>query len=54
MIGVASLSETGEELVVYRKECDDYGLWMPPKAMFMETVEIEGKFMPRFQYLVPN
>ena len=54
LIGVARHSETGEELVVYRKEYDDHGLWVPPKAMFMETVESEGKIVPRFQYLGPN
>ncbi len=51
VIGVARHSETEEELVVYRKEYDDHGLWVRPKAMFMENVEVNGRVMPRFQYL---
>jgi hypothetical protein len=54
MIGVARHSETEEELVVYRKEYDDHGLWVRPLGMFMEDVEVEGKTMPRFQYLGPG
>ncbi len=51
VIGVARHSETEEELVVYRKEYDDHGLWVRPKAMFMENVEVNGRVVPRFQYL---
>lgn len=51
VIGIARHSETEEELVVYRKEYDDHGLWVRPLAMFVENVEVEGKLMPRFQYL---
>jgi cupin 2 domain-containing protein len=51
VIGTARHSETLEELVVYRQECGEYGLWVRPKAMFAETVNIEGKDVPRFQSL---
>lgn len=51
MIGVARHSETEEELVVYWKEYDDDGLWVPPLGMFMEMVEVEGKTVPRFKFL---
>jgi hypothetical protein len=44
-------SETEEELVVYRKEYDDHGLWVRPLGMFLEHVEVEGKTVPRFEYL---
>jgi hypothetical protein len=54
VIGVARHSETEEELVVYRKEYDDHGLWVRPLAMFVENVEVEGKLMPRFRYLGPT
>ena len=54
VIGVARHSETGEELVVYRKEYDDHGLWVRPLAMFMETVEVNGQAVSRFQYLGPQ
>jgi hypothetical protein len=54
VMGVARHSETEEELVVYRKEYDDHGLWVRPLGMFLEMVEVDGKTMPRFQYLGPN
>jgi hypothetical protein len=53
VIGVARHSETEEELVVYRKEYDDHGLWVRPLTMFLETVEVEGQVLPRFQYVGP-
>jgi hypothetical protein len=51
VIGVARHSETEEELVVYRKEYDDHGLWVRPLAMFMEMVKAEGQTVPRFRYM---
>lgn len=48
VIGVARHSETEEELVVYRQDYGDRGLWVRPKAMFLETVELGGKTIPRF------
>lgn len=51
VIGVARHSEMEEELVVYRKEYDDHGLWVRPLGMFLEHVEVEGKTVPRFEYL---
>ncbi len=51
VIGVAKHSETEEELVVYRQEYGEYGLWVRPKGMFLETVKVECKVIPRFQYL---
>jgi len=54
VIGVARHSETEEELVVYRKEYDDHGLWVRPLGMFMENVEVNGQVIPRFQYIGPG
>lgn len=54
VIGVARHSETEDELVVYRKEYDDHGLWVRPLAMFIETVDVGGQIVPRFQYLQPQ
>jgi hypothetical protein len=54
VIGVARHSETEEELVVYRKEYDDHGLWVRPKAMFLETVEVDGSLVSRFHYVGPQ
>jgi hypothetical protein len=51
VLGVAKHSETGEELVVYKKLYDDYSMWVRPLKMFIENVEIDGKKMPRFEYL---
>jgi len=51
VLGLARHSETHEELVVYRQEYGDHGLWVRPKAMFMETVVLAGKEVPRFQHL---
>jgi len=51
VIGVAKHSETQEELVVYRQEYGDNGLWVRPLAMFQEMVTVEGKEFPRFRLL---
>jgi hypothetical protein len=48
VLGVARHSETLEELVVYRQEYGDHGLWVRPAAMFAETVVVDGKTVPRF------
>ena len=51
VLGVARHSETDEELVVYRPLYGERGLWVRPKAMFLETVEAAGQSVPRFRYL---
>lgn len=51
VIGVARHSETEEELVVYRPDYGERGLWVRPKAMFVETVTFAGMSVQRFQYL---
>jgi len=51
VLGIARHSETLEELVVYRQEYDDRGLWVRPAAMFAETVEVDGQTVPRFAFL---
>lgn len=48
VVGVARHSETLEELVVYRQEYGDRGLWVRPAAMFAETVMMKGTAVPRF------
>ena len=54
VIGVARHSETEEELVVYRQEYGEHGLWVRPKAMFLETVEMDGRIVPRFEHMGPQ
>ena len=51
VIGVARHSETHEELVVYRPEYGEQGLWVRPKAMFLEHVEVSGESVPRFAFI---
>ena len=48
--GVARHSETEEQLVVYQQLYGDKDLWVRPLKMFEETVEVEGKTVPRFAY----
>ncbi len=51
VLGVARHSETEEEYVVYRALYGARGLWIRPKAMFLETVTVDGHSCPRFQLL---
>ncbi|WMI81507.1 DUF1653 domain-containing protein [Anaerotignum sp. MB30-C6] len=51
VVGLARHSETVEEMVVYRQLYGEFGLWVRPKDMFLETVEVEGKVIPRFRLL---
>jgi cupin 2 domain-containing protein len=51
VVGVARHSETQEELVVYRQEYGEHGLWVRPKQMFLETVKVGAQEVPRFQHL---
>ena len=38
---IAKYSETGEDVVIYRKLYDDGALWVRPKDMFLEEVDHE-------------
>ena len=49
VLGVARHSETDERLVVYRPLYGEGGLWVRPVAMFLETVEHDGRTVPRFE-----
>lgn len=46
--GVATHSETQEQLVVYTPLYGERGLWVRPLAMFLETVERDGETLQRF------
>ena len=54
VLGIARHSETLEELVVYRQEYGERGLWVRPAAMFAETVMADGRVVPRFAFLPSN
>ena len=49
--GVARHSETSEGFVVYQHLDGNPGLWVRPIQMFTETVNHQGKELPRFEYL---
>jgi len=49
VLHTAQHSETQEALVVYRCLYGEYGVWVRPLSMFSETVEVEGKRVPRFE-----
>ncbi|WP_019530188.1 DUF1653 domain-containing protein [Dasania marina] len=51
---VATHSETGESLVVYRPLYGEKALWVRPLTMFTETVTIAGKSLPRFAWLAAS
>ena len=51
VIGIARHSETLEELVIYRDIDEKNKIWARPLAMFLSDVEVDGKKMPRFEYL---
>jgi hypothetical protein len=47
-------SETEEVLVVYRALYGARGVWVRPKAMFLETVVVDGVPQPRFALVEPS
>ncbi|MFT4518401.1 MAG: hypothetical protein ACI9JM_000782 [Halioglobus sp.] len=49
--GVATHSETAEQLVVYRPLYGEGALWVRPLSMFLESVEHEGVEQLRFAYI---
>lgn len=56
VIGVAAHSETLEELVVYKALYNIEGkgkdtLWVRPKGMFEEEVEVDGVVKKRFEHI---
>lgn len=51
VIDVARHSETEELMVVYRPLYGERELWVRPLSMFKESVELDGKTIPRFQRL---
>lgn len=48
VLKIARSSETLEELVVYQTLYGTYDIWVRPLKMFCETIEVDGKIVPRF------
>ena len=51
VLHTAQHSETEEALVVYRCLYGEYDVWVRPLTMFTETVEVDGKEIPRFELI---
>ena len=51
VLGLASHSETQEELVVYQALYGEKALWVRPLEMFLEEVQVDGTKEPRFRFL---
>jgi hypothetical protein len=51
VIGVATHSETNEQMVVYRTLYGDFSLWVRPLAMFSETLNHNGQDLKRFEWI---
>ena len=48
VFSVARHSETEEPVVLYQALYGEYGLWVRPLSMFLESVEVDGEHVPRF------
>ena len=51
VITLATHSETGERMVVYRALYGNGGVWVRPAGMWDESVERDGKTYKRFTYI---
>ena len=52
VIGIAKHSETLENLVIYEPLYEsETKFWARPEKMFLEEVEVEGRRVPRFEFI---
>ncbi len=51
VLGTARHSETEEWMVVYKTLYGDFSIWVRPYEMFVESVEMDGEMVPRFEYV---
>jgi hypothetical protein len=49
VLHVAKHSETLEDMVVYQALYGEKGMWVRPLSMFLDTKEVEGKIVNRFE-----
>lgn len=48
---IARHSETLESLVVYQALYGEFGIWVRPLDMFLETLLINNEMRPRFEFI---
>jgi hypothetical protein len=53
VIGSAIHSETEEVMVIYQPKYEGASVWVRPEKMFNEIIEINGKSVPRFEFVAP-
>ena len=51
VIGSARHSETEEWFVYYQALYGEYGYWVRPLEMFLESVVVDGEQLPRFKLI---
>ena len=51
VLDIATHSETLEKMVVYKALYGDGQVWVRPLHMWEETVECDGKTVPRFELI---
>lgn len=51
VLALATHSETGEDMVVYRALYGEGGVWVRPAVMWNEKITRDGKTLPRFTYI---
>lgn len=51
VLHLATHSETGETMVIYKALYGDGGIWARPLSMWNETVERDGRIYKRFEYI---
>ena len=49
ILHIAKHSETLEDMVVYQAMYGEKGIWVRPKTMFEEVIEIDGNIFRRFE-----
>lgn len=54
VMGIARHSETLEPMVIYRALYGDHSTWVRPATMFLETVIVDGRSVPRFRPIIPT
>ncbi len=51
LLYIANHSETLEKMVVYKALYGEGEVWVRPAFMWDELVEVDGKKVPRFEYV---